>query len=322
MENISQARARIKFAEDLEELWYLKGLNGCSKLNNESDGMDQMDAELQKYSALESLRLYTLAFRHHLEPWNHKTRTYEHKYRLVELYAKSGLLKVSLEYLEAISATTKRIRPRTKTWDRLMEASKQFRQPLHAKKIFKMIQHLEARPSKKLLRLLMNVYAENHMMEEALSVIDIMREYGMHVDEHTYATAIKACTRNADLEKASRIFRSMKEEKRDIPHRVWSLLIMAHAASRDAVGAVKVSQEMKSHGISLNARDYTGLLRSFRESEDIPGGMALLGEIQQRAIEPDVSLMTEIIRLHTARGAIVFGFGVINTMNGVDVSLF
>ena len=295
----------MKFAEDLEELWYLKGIERCFKVQNESNGLSQMDVELQKYSALESLRLYTLAFRHHLEPWNHETRSYEHKYRLTELYAKSGLLKVSLEYLETIFAASKRKLPRTKTWDCLMEASRQFRQPLYAKSILRMMENVEARPSKKFLRLLMNVYAENRMMEEALSVVDIMREYGMHIDEHTYATAIKACTRNKDLEKAKDIFRNMKEGKRDIPHRVWSLLIMAHAASRDAAGAVKVSQEMKSHGISLNTRDYTGLLRAFRESEDAPGGMALLGEIHQKGIEPDVSLMTEIIRLHAAQGALI-----------------
>lgn len=286
-------------AEDLDAMWQLYGASRGWNAHEHNK------LDLEDQPPLESLRLYSIAFRHCLDPINRDEDGSIFRYRLVEKYANAGLLRLALDYLTKVLISAEK-QPGADTWIHVMEAARKFRQPHMASRIFSQMQELGVRPPKRLLHLLMHTYAENYRPNDALNVIECMRQIGMQIDHYSYAAAMKACIRSKDIATANAILQKMQTENVKVTHKVWNALMMTYAASGDPSGAEHVFSEMIKHGNSASTRDFTALLRAYREAEDVDGGLSVVESGRLDGIKPDVSLLTELMRLESMKGGTVW----------------
>ena len=288
--------------DDWEMVWGLYGLDryarGIIRNAGDSGGGDSVclcdDFLGHERPVTDSLRLYTLAFRHHLVPQARNAGS-QYRHHLVERYARAGMFKMAMEYLQSIMKASDI--PAARTWTSVMDSARRYRQPEFGAKTVSFMESAGMQPSKAILQALMHTYAENFMPGKALDILRVMKEKGMGVDSNSYATAIKACIRSADVATAEVIFSEMKEKGIKITHRLWNMLMMTYAAAADASGAETVWREMEKAGFEPNRRDYTALFRAYRESGQTQKALVLVKEVDKSEITPDISLITEKMRL-------------------------
>ena len=297
--------------DDLETMWALQGISSSGSGGQAQDVMKtMMHSHLQAYggTATDSLRLFSLACRKQILSDSDKF----YKCFLVELYADAGLLQNALTVLRSMSRDTRHkthavskggaepMVPRV-IWEKLLEEGKEQRKPKFSLQVRDVMEEMGVVPNKKMVKLLMEVCAENHMFEEALDICQsMMRGKGMNIDVHTYGILIKACTRS--MEKTVDVLDSVVNElmtslpQKKIPHRIWSSILMAYAADGNVERVQSYASMMKdTYGIELNARDYVAIVRAWRESqtllsEQMPEIYAMIRKTG------DVSLATEVIR--------------------------
>ena len=297
------------YQDDIETMWALQGIASSASGGQGMDVVNTMRSYLHAYGGTptDSLRLFTLACRKQI--LSYSTEYYLHKSFLVELYASAGLLQNALTVLRSMSRDTRQQTQQPKggsepkvprvVWERLLEEGKQQRRPDFSLQVRDVMEEMGVVPNKKMVKLLMDVCAENHMVEEALDICQsMMRDKGMNVDIHTYGILIKACTRSIGMTDIldSVVNELMASPHKMIPHRIWSSILMAYAADGNVDQVQYYARMMtQTYRIELNARDYVAIIRACRESQ------TLLSEQMQDVYTMirnigDVSLATEVIR--------------------------
>lgn len=288
-------------AGDIETMWILRGL--YEGFSSHEKAVTRVAEWLHQSDPTDALRVYSIAFQDVLRP------THSHvymKYNIIEMYASAGMFDncqyMLQEYVKGDSSPL----PHASMWMLLLEQGKKARRPGFCTFVIEKMRDANIKSSKKMLKLLMDVYAENHMPEQAFDVVKEMRRNGMSVDAHTYATLMKTCIRTInDSEIVTKLVDEMKRERIKMPHRLWSSILMAYASARDLNHVLETADEMRAvHGINLNARDYTAIVRAYRESNRVEEGLAMLKTTLPTIQPPDVSLTTEAIRLYMAAGLV------------------
>lgn len=304
-------------AGDLETMWILRGLYEGS--SSREKFVARMAELLHHSDATDALRVYSVAFQNVLRP------THPHldmKYGIIEMYARTGMFDncqyMLREYVKGDSSPL----PPASMWMLLLEQGKKARRPGFCTFVIQTMRDANIKPSKKMLKSLMDVYAENHMPDQAFEVVKDMRQNGMSVDAHTYSTLMKTCTRTInDSKTVNKLVEEMKREDIKMPHRLWSSILMAYAAARDLNRVLETVDEMTTaRGIALNARDYTAIVRAYRESNRVEEGLAMLRNTLPTIQPPDVSLVTEAIRLYTAAGYIEEAMQLFESLQGSNSS--
>jgi pentatricopeptide repeat protein len=160
-------------------------------------------------------------------------------------------------------------------------------------------------PPKKILKLLMDTYADSRMPKEALGVLDLMRKRGMFVDAHAYSVCVKSCIGSRDnIDMLDALVKDIMGGVEKVPHRLWTTILMAYASTGNVSKVISITDDMKTNGIQLNAKDCTAMLRSCREADDIERGRDMLRHVEHQEYKEEVSLATEMIRLYDMCGDI------------------
>jgi hypothetical protein len=259
--------------------------------------------------ALEKLKAYTLS------------RQHDGEYNLVhmsELYAAAGMLKYAQATLSSARSDGSAPMPTNKQWMALLEAGRRERDPAFAKEMMMAVKSRMGRPpSKKMMQVLLDTYAENAMPEEALEIYtEMAAKHG--ADASMKMAVLKACIRHRDIPGS---FVDAVVERIDdpadttrtgkhtpLPRRVSSMVLMAYASRRNE-NTVDKCMELARRLVPLRERDFLALLRACRESHDIDNGVMVLDWIdtwkEQEGVQRlELSLSTEIIMFYTAAGRI------------------
>lgn len=277
--------------EDIDSIWAILG----ASYNRESLKNVVQLAETLAKSPIDMLRICTIAFR------SRYLTEDKYKFLMMQMYAKAGFLQHSQQML---AETLKRgVAPQMEAWHILVQAGQARRQPDFSQQIISYMESHGLSPPKKILKTLMDAYADKRMPDKAIDVLDLMRTRGMYVDVHMYTVCVKACigstmsTDHIDL-----MVKNILEDFDQVPHRLWTTILMAYASTGNVKKVIAHADAMIAMGMELNARDYTAILRSCRESRDVMIGKEMLRRVEEAAVDWEVSLATEMIRLYALCG--------------------
>lgn len=271
--------------EDIERAWAIIGMSSISL-----KGVSQCAEKMCK-DPKDVLRLCTVAFR------SRYNTSQIYKNFMMEMYAKAGFLHHARVMLEA--SLEKGVVPRMDAWETLAQCGKNRRRPDFAKQIVEYMDSFDVSPPKRILKILMDAYADSRMPEEALQVLALIRKRGMLVDAHAYTVCVKACIgRKCGDAVLDSLVNDIMEDVEKIPHRLWTTILMAYASKGNVSKVLSQVNHMESIGIELNAKDFTAMLRSCREGGDIVQGKEMLLRVEHANVDGELSVATEMIRLY------------------------
>lgn len=302
-------------SQELEDIWAVIGLASASpSLKHVSKGVERLCNDPKQ-----SLKLCTIAFR------SRYLQEQVYKGIMMELYAKAGFLQHANSMLQ--SSLAGGYIPPMDAWQSLVQSGKDRRQPLFVQELVSDMESHDITPPKKILKLLMDTYADGRMPKEALETLDLMRQRGMFVDAHAYAVCVKALIGSKEsIETLDALVNDIKKHLGKTPHRLWTTILMAYASMGNIGKVISIADDMVADGMHLNERDLTALLRACREADDVERGQEMLRRVEAVGYTEEVSLATEMIRLYdmcgnTERSLEVF-HEVIKSNNKLDKGIF
>lgn len=271
--------------EDMEHAWAIIGMSSTS-LKAVSQCAENMCKDPK-----DALRLCTVAFR------SRYNTSHIYKNLMMEMYAKAGFLHHARVMLE--TSLEEGVVPCMDAWQTLAQCGKNRRRPDYAKTIVEYMDAFDVAPPKRILKILMDAYADSRMPEEALEVLALMRKKGMLVDAHAYTVCIRAFIgRKYDEAVLDSLVNDIMNDVEKIPHRLWTTILMAYASKGNVSKVLSQVNHMESIGIDLNGKDFTAMLRSCREEGDILQGKVMLIRVENANVDGELSLATEMIRLY------------------------
>lgn len=291
--------------DEIELLW---GIVGLSANTSSLKGVSQFVENMCK-DPKDALRLCTIALRSRYSHMN------MYDTLMMEMYAKAGFLRHSYHMLR--TSLEGGLVPYTDVMQALVQAGKDRRQPAFASQILNLMERHQMNPSKKILKIVMDTYADGRMPEEAISVLDLMKTRGMYVDVHAYTLCVKACigSKKSTNYMDSCIVKDIMSNFEKIPHRTWTTILMAYASTGNVRQAAAHADTMAASGLHLNSKDYTALLRACRESGDVGQARKMLHRIksaESAGIDQDISLTTEMIRVYAMCGELENSINIFN----------